>query len=288
MIKKLFWLAIIIGAIYYFFLYQPLVPDNFTGQNNFSSANSNIINLENQTYEISETDNGIIIAFSANIPKEVFDKALSIGKKISTEKQKDVKVIGFMNFGNNTEPLLEMDFENGILKETMDMRTDQFKIINDMWIYDFMPNFITINNNSVIIKYQYFENSSEFKKDIVNLAFNIFEDTTVDKIEFRAADNNNQSFTISRNEIFEQINIDNKQNNKSYKGTNSKSNDFKCPPTKEESYKLFVESYNKVIDAQQKGNNDAIKKAYDIYQKARDCYSKFKTEGENNGNYSEE
>ena len=249
MIKKLIFFLIALGALVYFLNSLHIVDINL----DFKASLFNISNGK---------DAGVVLTYSAPLPDEVFYKSLAIGRDASQKTNKNVTVLGFINITEPPQPLVKMNFKSGELVSVEDIRSDWLKIISDLWIYDFLPENVSVDDNEARISFYHFGNYSSFKEDLMNVALNIFEDTGVERIKFTLLGNEPQHFTISQEDIFSGFD-------------NSSPNQAACASSKEEAYRAFVRAYNAVVDAQQKGDDNLIKKAYEEYQKARACYESF-------------
>ena len=217
-------------------------------------------------------------------PSETFMGSLDLAKKTwDEEKNKDIIVNGYLNITEKPQPILELEVKNGDFNNLTieDIRTPEFKIANDLWLYDFIPDAINLNEDRATISLEYEGNYTNFKYDLVNSAFNIYEDISyINDIQFKIIANENFTVNLNRNEIFNRT-ISKKP--ETVEQSNNVNSD--CSSDKKTAYKNFVESYNEVIKAQQEGDNDAIKMAYDKYNKARACYETFSTNETNTEEY---
>ena len=276
-IRKLLLLIIIIAIIYYF-LYAPGTPIKNKLQN--KENNQDIIKglKEIKGAEILENNENIIIAYTAPLPDEVYYETIRIGEEASGKTNKNITIIGFLNNTKTPTPLMKMIFKEKKLLTVEDIRPEKTKILTDLWIYDFTPIRINLTNNQAIITTYHSGNYSTFKEDVINAALNIFEDTGIESIRFTLIGETNKTFTITQDDIIGKIPLNENQSNSSNTGKQTK----ECPENEKEAYKAFVQAYKKVTSAQQTGNDEMIKKAYDEYKKARECYEKFKTNDNNN------
>lgn len=252
MIKKILFLMVLLGVVYYW----------YSGNMDILSIGDNTNYSEYHGAKIMENETHVIVTYASSLPDEVYYNSLNTGKELSGRSDKDVLVIGFFNISGEEYPVFEMDFSKGVLEDVKDLRSDKLKVLTDLWIYDFMPVNVEVSNNIASVSLYHFGDYDSFKEDVVNVAFNIFEDTGVDKVEFTLLGGENNIFIITQEDVFGGV-----FSNSSY--------DVMCPSNKQEAYRKFVNAYNKVTEAQQKEDFDLINKTYEEYLKARECYELF-------------
>ncbi len=249
----------------------------------FSGQQKHQINqgIRNDAINQQSSKDYVTLSLSAPTPDETLMKSLELAKEeYQTNKTKYITVLGYINLTGEQEPYVKIEVNDGDFNSAKitDIRTSKFKIMNDLWLYDFLPYDIEINNNVATISLEYSGNISDFRYDLVDVAFNIYEDVQdIDEIEFNFVGKVNFTVNLTRSDIIDTA-------IKEVSNTNS-STSSGCAKDKQTAYKEYVNAYNAVINAQQSGNDTEVAKAYKVYQEARACYESFLTE---NSSYSSE
>ena len=240
--------------------------------------------------------NSVELSFSGLTPNETLLKSFEVARDTyAKSKIRNITVMGYLNFTGSLEPFVRVNVINGDFDNAKveDMRTDRFKIMNNLWLYDFVPDDVSVNGNEADISFEYYGNSSNFKYDLVNAAFNIFEDVpAVDRINFKLIGiNKNLSFSLSRSDIvdkaLEVVESNGSSVSNEINENNAESSSSGCAPNKDSAYKRFVEAYNDVVQAQHNGTKEQISEAYGKYKVARACYESFLGNNSNSNNDSD-
>lgn len=216
--KLIIFILLVLVGLYYVNSNPNIINSvhDLFNQYNLSSVNHDkniqtiLENNLNRSVEVSVSGNdNLILAFSGPLPDEVFDNCFKAADYAYTYTHAPIiTVIGYLN-SSELEPLVKLTVIDGNLNNATveDIRTPEFKIKNTLLLYDSLPYNISVDSNKAYVSFEYLGNSTSFKNDVANMAFNIFEDAPwIDTIDFKLIGvSKNLTFSISRDEVFNNL-----------------------------------------------------------------------------------
>ncbi len=216
--KMIIFILLVLVGLYYVNS-NPSIINSFQdlfSQYDLSSVNHNE-NIQtllehnlNRSVEVSVSGNdNLVIAFSGPLPDDVFDNCFKAADYSYTYTHAPmITVIGYLN-SQELEPLVKLTVVDGNLNNATieDIRTPEFKIQNTLLLYDSIPYNISVDSNKAYVSFEYLGNSTSFKDDVANMAFNIFEDAPwIDSINFKLIGvRKNLTFSVGRDEVFNNL-----------------------------------------------------------------------------------
>ncbi|RLC43797.1 MAG: hypothetical protein DRH70_09530 [Candidatus Coatesbacteria bacterium] len=249
--------------------------------------------LKENNYKILDFSDSspMLLKFSSDSLLDMDAQVYSVAKKTYEVYNKPLIVQGY--FLDN--PMLSLSSSDLSIKDNFnleDMRTDEFRIENDLGIFDVLIDYISLKDNDLELEVEYLGDEEDFFDDFAAMSFVIVQDSPQIKqikIDYVKLDMCLSMKTSSSNVLSlynEEISMDDflgslelekcevkKQANT---GTDivSKENPLEGCPSKEESYSKYVESNSTLAELMSRGEGDLpeAQVAYKNMKFYRDCY----------------
>ena len=180
-----------------------------SGENQNNEYRKVISKILNTSFEMNINNDSIFVSFETPYPHEIIIKT----NELIDILKKNFSNIGIMSYLNSSikplnqkEPILyaEYNSENITFK---DMRSPRFIAFQDLALYNLILKSFNLDSRAIQISAEYLPSTeTDFLHDLINSAFNIFEDLPwVENIAYTFNDLN-KTIIIDRDKLFDAIN----------------------------------------------------------------------------------